>query len=165
MSSASLNPKEARALLLIALLGAAVSVAGFPMATAIPNAVGMAFLVPLALVAIGRLREQRALQIVAGAILAALLAALVFGLVEILVAVLLIGPVVAIYFVGTFLARLDRVGGTIWLVTTSLGLVLGVLGRQASPPGAAGAALVLAALGSFVMVGRLRRAAAQDQRR
>lgn len=159
MTNDARNPKEVRALLAIAVLGGALSVAAYPMTVATPQAVAMVFLVPVALVAVGRLRRQRGVQILAGVVLGLLVVGFVFGVGELVIVVMAGGPLVTIYYVGTFLLGLDRVGGAVWLLATTIALVAGFLTAPVSPQGSATLALLVAAAGSLGAVGRLRRAA------
>ncbi|GEM_PF-5907108 len=162
------NPEgEEIALQVMAVAGGAGAVVALPLLTAAINdqapvqVIALAFAFPLALVAVGRLRQQRHWQIAAG-VIAAVVAVLLaistpvtaFGAVLLLA----VGAPMSLVLVGRYLLDHDRVAAGAWLGCATIALIAGFLAVANEVPGTAGGILLVVLVGCAVAMQRLRAA-------
>ena len=159
------NPQaEELALQVMALFGGAGAVAALPLLVALTQGrapqqvLALVFAFPLAFIAVGRLTgrawPQRVGAIAAGVLAATLLfsraiAGTLAGdiLSTAVPGMLALGALVAMVLVGRYALEEDRVGGGVWLMSTSIALIGGFLGLGADVGG------VVAAVGLVLFVG------------
>lgn len=169
------NPQgEELALQVMAVFGGAGAIAALPLLAAQAEGiapaqvVALVFAFPVALIAVGRLREmpwaQRTGAVMAGLLAATLLfSSLAAGtliasvLATAVPGLLAIGAVVCLVLVGKYLLDHDRLGGGVWLTTSSIALIGGFLAVGAGLAGAVGGVMLVLLVGCAVALQRLRR--------
>jgi hypothetical protein len=170
------NPAgEELALQIMAVVGGAGAVVALPLLIAVMQerapiqVLALTFAFPLALATVGRLRDQRTLQVVAAVVAALIvlllgLSAMVAGsgtlatmLGSTVMWLLALGAPASMIVVGRYLLGQDRFGGLAWLSCTALGLILGFVAVTNALSGMVPVVLLVVLVGSGIAVKRLRR--------
>ncbi len=122
----SVSPKEQRALTRVAVFGGAATIVAYPAALVTPPGLMLGFVVPMSLVAVGRLRQQRVLELAGGlGVLAILVGGIVVGVGWLVALVLILAPLAVLIAVLGHLSSVDRPAARAWRRGTSLGLLAG----------------------------------------
>ncbi|MEX0953171.1 MAG: hypothetical protein WDZ26_05010 [Nitriliruptoraceae bacterium] len=149
------STKDERALTYLSVLFGSFAMVAHVVTMAYPPAVVLMFSMPLAAATTGRLRGNRVLQQVALAVGVALAVTYALAWPPLIEFVLVTGPVVVLYLVGTMLRALDRIAGIVWVATSAVAFAAGLL-LAASDAGVS-IALSMMALGLLVALLRVRR--------
>ena len=160
MAKAPASSQEERALTAVAIFAGAAAIITYPAALAAGPALGLSFTIPLSLAAIGRLRQQRSVELGGGlGTIALLVIGIAVGLGQLVALVLIVAPAAVLLLVAGYLLQVDVAAGRAWRLGASLGLLIGhgstfILGQ---PQLGAALALPFLALGAVVAQIRLTR--------
>ncbi len=155
----------------MAVVGGAGAVIALPLLAAAAQdeapvqVIVLTFALPIALVAVGRLREHRVMQIAAAvvaAVVAVLLAVGTGPTAFLAVLLLAVGAPVSLVLVGRYLLERDRLAGGAWLLAVTIALITGFLTLGAGAGGGVGAVLAATFAGCAIALFRLRRSHPAD---
>jgi hypothetical protein len=148
---------------IMAVLGGSGAVAALPLLATIvagqapPQLQLIVFAFPLALAAVGRLREKRSWQIAAAVLVVLLVVAFLFSIGELAVLLLAAGAIGSLILVGKYLLDHDRIAGGAWLAAGSIATIGGFAALAAGATGVAATVGVVVLLGAAIALARLRR--------
>ena len=117
--------KEERALTGVAIFAGAAAIITYPAALTAGPALGLAFVIPVSLAAVGRLRQQRSVELGGIGTVVVLVGGIVLGLTQLVVLLLIIAPVAVLLLVAGHLLSIDVSAGRAWRLGASLGLLFG----------------------------------------